>query len=161
MEKLGKNKGLPDERSGFTLIEIMLVIALFFIVIGLSILYVQTSQLRADLNTQTANIVSYLRLAQSNAISGHVNKINAMHLESDTYTLFIGRTYDPTESSNYTPDIPPTITIKNIALNGGGADIIFDKSNGGTDSFGTFDIRSDQINKSITITILPIGTISY
>lgn len=161
MEKIEKNKGLPAERRGFTLIETMLVVVLFAIALGLSILYSQTSQLRADLNTQASTIVSYLRLAQSNAIAGNTNEINAMHLGNNAYTLFVGPTYDPDESSNYTPDIPPTITIENIVLNGGGDDIIFDKSNGETDSYGTFDIKSNQINKSVTITILPIGTISY
>lgn len=148
--------------NGFSVLEIIIVIVLLTSVAGFSALYYQTSQVRNDLNTQATEFASYLRLAASNANSGlNGGESSGVHLESDSYTLFSGDIFDPLETSNFTIDLPPTISIENINLNGGGQNIIFTAPKGETLNYGTLDFNSDQIQKTVTITISQIGVINY
>mgnify|MGYP001584073110 CR=1 FL=1 len=147
--------------KGFTVMELMLVITLVSISIGLAISYYSGSQIRADINSQTANIVHYLRLAQSSAVAGLGNSDYGLHFEDSSYTTFKGSSYNPVSETNFQIQIPPTMTINNILLNGGGGDVIFTRPNGETNTFGTLTLSSAEINKSFTITITPTGTINY
>lgn len=150
-----------DSPNGFTFIDVMLTLAVFGIVLGFSFLYHESSQFRADLNSQAGIIVSYLRLAQSNASSGRVGQPRALHFDSDFYTLFSTPTYSATETSNYSPDFPPSLSIQNIALSGGGTDVVFSSPHGETATFGSFDITSSGIDSAVTITISSNGAIAY
>jgi len=145
----------------FTLFEVMVVVAILSLITGIGALYSQTSQVRTDVNSQAATFVSYVRLAQSDAQSGRSNASHGVHLESDSYTIFIGSTYDPAETSNYIINLPSSIVIQNSSFNGGGNDIVFDSPNGETTTYGTLEFFSSQINQTISITITPIGTIEY
>jgi type II secretory pathway pseudopilin PulG len=148
-------------QKGFTTLEIMLVASLMAIALGFSILFHQSSQVRTDLNNQAAILVSYLRLAQTNAQSGRTNQPNALHLEQNAFTTFSGATYSVSNPTNFILTLPPTIVIENIALNGNGADIIFNAPRGETNTYGSFDLTSSQISKSLTINISSLGIINY
>lgn len=145
---------------GFTIIEIILVVVILSSTLGFGLLYYQNSQIRADVNTQADILVSYLRLAQSNAESGR-NAFNSIHLESGSFTTFIGDTYTSGSQSNYTINLPSTIRINTLNLNGGAEDVIFLSPDGTTNNYGSFNLHSDQINKTITINIAQIGAINY
>lgn len=148
-------------KKGFTLIEVILVLGLVAIIGSLSVLYYQDSQVRADINTQVSQFASYMRLARSNAISGLDGENHGVHLESDSYTLFSGGSYNPDDPDNFVVELPGTIAIQNIFLNGGVTNIIFSGPDGETNHHGTIDFRSAQINKTITVTISSLGTITY
>lgn len=150
-----------DKKRAFTIIEIILVIAILLIVFGFVALYAQTSQVRADINTQADIAVSYLRLMQSNTASGRTLEGNAIHLETNAYTLFNGPSYVSEDINNYTIDLPATLNIENILLNGAGQDIIFSGPAGETLNYGNFDLVANQIGKTITINISELGTITY
>lgn len=147
--------------KGMTLVEILLVIIILALSLGLSILYHQSSQVRADLNSQVSQFASYVRLAHSNAISGLNDQTHGVHLETSSYTTFVGSTFSPTDPLNFTIDLPPTIEIQNINLNGGGSDIIFDTGEGETTNYGSVDFVSSQIQKTTTIQITKFGTVTY
>ena len=148
-------------KKAFTLLELVVVITLMGIMVGLSALYYQTSQVRADANTQAAVLVSYLRLAQSNAMAGNNNESYGVHLGTDSYVLFEGDIYVPDADSNIEMELPPTLALQNIVLNGGGSDVVFTPPQGETTTYGSLEIFSSQINKIISITITSIGTIRY
>ncbi|MFA6992275.1 MAG: type II secretion system protein [Candidatus Gracilibacteria bacterium] len=148
-------------KKGFTIIELMLVILLIGISIGLAISYYRTSQIRADINSQAANIVHYLRLAQSSAVAGLGNSDYGIHFENSSYTTFKGSSYNPTSETNFQIEIPATMTLNNIFLNGGGNEAVFTRPNGETVTYGTVTLSSAEINKSFTITITSSGTINY
>lgn len=146
---------------GFTLLEVIIVVIIIAIALGFSVIYYQTSQGRADVNSQASIFISYLRLARSNAQSGLNGAANSVRLQSSSYTFFEGEIFNESDENNETTDLPAAITIQNINLNGGGTDIIFEKSTGETDTYGTLDFVSSNANKTITITISSIGTINY
>jgi len=148
-------------KKGFTIIELILSMTLLGILIGMFFLYNQSSQLRADLSSQTSNIVHYLRLIQSSAASGLNDADHGIHLEDNSYTVFIGSSYNEAAPDNFVIDLPPTLEIENINLHGGGDDIIFTRPNGETTKYGTFSMASTSLNESFTITITDLGTINY
>ena len=151
-----------NEQKGFSLLEITIVIVLLAITFGLTVLFAQTSQIRGDLNAQVSDFVAYLRLEQSSASSGlNGGESSGIHLEASSYTIFTGNVYDPDDINNFIIDLPDTIQIENINLNGDGSDIIFNSPNGETDNYGTFDFTSSQIQKTVTITVSEIGNINY
>lgn len=148
-------------KSGFTLIELSLSLGLIAIILGMGLLYTENSQARADFNTQVSVLVSYLRLAQSNTIAGLGNGTHGIHLTSDSYTIFTGSSYVPDSPANHELPLPPTVVIDDIALNGGGNDIIFTAPSGETNTYGSFRLYSSRINKSQIIYITRLGTINY
>jgi len=143
------------------LIEIMLVVGLMAVMLIIPILYTQASQVRFDFNTQVSTLVSYLRLAQSDAAAGLNHKSHGVHLAADSYTVFSGDSYNPSGADNYAVELPPTIEIRGLSLNGGGSDMLFVSPGGETATYGSFQLYSGQIEKSMTITISQIGTINY
>lgn len=154
-----KNK--YENQRGITFLEISLAIILVVISLGFSLLYNQTSQVRADLNSQTAQLVSYLRLGHSNAASGLNGEFHNIHFETSSYTLYTTSPYNPEDSSNFTIQLPETIEIQNINLNGSAADLAFDSPYGETKNYGSIDLVSTQINQTKTIYISEFGTINY
>lgn len=152
---------MKKKHDGFTVIEIMLVIIVFSILLGLATLYSQTSQLRNDVNSQAQMLASYMRLAQSNAGSGKNNEGSGIHFEANAYTLFNGNSYSNGNAENFIIELPSTIQIENIALNGNGNDLIFQPPNGETTTYGTINLTAPQIQKTLTITIYSLGNVSY
>jgi prepilin-type N-terminal cleavage/methylation domain-containing protein len=148
-------------QKGFSLMEVILVVLLMSIAIGFSVLYYQSSQVRADINAQTSELAGYLRLQQSRAESGLEGGIHSIHLEEDSYSLFSGAVFNEEDNQNKTTQMPETIRIININLNGGGNDIIFSSPQGSTENYGTFEIYSDQIKKTNLIEVTEMGTINY
>ncbi|MEK9160406.1 MAG: prepilin-type N-terminal cleavage/methylation domain-containing protein [Patescibacteria group bacterium] len=149
------------KQKAFTLLELLLVFALVGILFGMTLLYAQVSQVRADLNSQVDTFVAYARLAQSESASGKGNQGHGIHLAADSYVLFEGSVYNAAATSNTEVELPPTVEIQNIVLNGGGSDIVFTTPYGATTQYGSFDFVSEQLGKSITLTLNARGTLSY
>lgn len=129
--------------------------------LGFSVLYMQTSQVRADVNTVAANFSVHLKTQQSHAASGKNDADFGIHLNADSYVLFEGSTYNLNDPNNYRVHLPPTIVIQNISLNGAGADIIFRQPLGETTNYGSLEFYSSQIQKIKTVTITNIGKIHH
>jgi type II secretory pathway pseudopilin PulG len=148
-------------KKAFTLLEMLLVFTIMGLSFGLAVLYAQVSQLRADLHGQADSFVSYVRLAQSDAASGKHGLAHGVRVESDSYTLFSGAVYDPLDPLNILVELPPTIEIQNIALNGGGSDLIFTIPYGETDTYGSLNFTSLSTGETVLITIYANGILDY
>jgi len=152
---------LIKSEKGFTLIEIVIVIMVFAIIAGLSLTYFQSSQLSADLNKESTILVSNMRLVQGNAVSGNTIEPTSIHFDDISYTLFLGDTYNPLTITNELIELPSTVSLSGIALSGGENDLIFEGPAGETSTYGTLNIVSSALNKTIPINITEIGTINY
>ena len=149
------------KNKAFTFIELSIVVTLLIVSLGLAGLYSQTSQVRADVNTQAASFVAYARLASSDAEAGKDSPNHGIHIESDSYTLFEGVSYVQGADENFTISLPSAVSIQNISLNGGGIDLIFDAPHGETKTYGSLDFTSAQMGKTVPITIDENGKVSY
>ncbi|MFA6528257.1 MAG: type II secretion system protein [Candidatus Gracilibacteria bacterium] len=150
--------GLP---KAFTFIEIIIVLTILAVMFGLFVLYGQVGQVRADLSSQRDQFVSYLRLAQSDASSGKDEENQGIHIEENSYTIFHGDSFVTDGTGNFTIELPETLAFTNVNLNGGGEDVIFTSPKGETNTYGTIEIFSGQINKSTQITINSLGLVTY
>lgn len=150
-----------QQRSAFTLLEVLVTVFIFILVFGFSLLYTQLGYLRADLKTQASIVESYLREAQSNATSGKSGSSFGVHFEETTYTIFSGASYDALESSNFVVTLPDILTFEALALNGAGSDVIFDSPLGTTEEYGTLSLTSSRTGQSMLFTISPLGQVSY
>lgn len=148
-------------KSGFTMVEIILVVTIMLSLFGLAASYYNNSQIRADINIQSSNIAYYLRLASSSASSGLNNENHGVHFDPTGYTIFEGDVYIENNASNFEIELPETMIIEPINLNGGGSDVIFYKSNGETENYGTISVTAPNINKTVTIQINQSGAINY
>lgn len=140
--------------SGFTMVEILVVIALLGILVGLSIPFYQSFQVSSQLDTTAFEIVQTLRLAQAKAITGENDENFGVHFESQKFVLFKGSIYQSADSANEVTEIPKTLNV----FTSFGQNIIFSRIKGETSPGGTVTIRSD-INESKTIQINVKGNI--
>lgn len=150
-----------SRRPAFSLLEMIVVVAIMAAAVGFSILYAQTADVRTDLRTQAAIFTTYVRETQSDAAAGKYSQGAGIHLQSDRYVIFEGTTYNAATSTNYTVLLPDAIRIANIALAGGGSNLIFTKPLGETTTSGSLDFVSSSIGQSVHITINSLGLANY
>lgn len=151
-----------DDNRGFSLVEILVVIAVFGILIVLGFVNYKSFGESVDLSTSANHIISILHLAADRTMSSKADTVYGVHFTSSTYTLFKGATYSAVDPNNEDYSIPSSVEIYNISLNGGGADVIFDRITGETSNNGDIDLRiignTSEVKK---IDILPTGIAGY
>lgn len=109
-------KKYSNNSNGFSLIELILVIALLSIILGITTVTLFRPVAKANLNTVSTDIFSLLREAQNRAIntdtSGDPQSNDyGLHFETNSYTLFKGTTYTPGDASNFKVDTAANISL--------------------------------------------------
>lgn len=109
----------PKFFTGFTLIELIVSMGIFMLIVGFSGLAYLNIQKSTDLTNQTTQLISSFRQAQALAIGGQTlddasNTNVGIHFEEDSYTIFIGSSYDPNNTSNIITNLPNQIAINYI-----------------------------------------------
>ena len=138
--------------SGFTLIELSLVVSIFFILVGLATVnlfqFQHKSQMNATINSFVADYKEQQIKAMVGDTEGATSSANfGIHFDTTSYTLF----RDTYGTSNLAVDLPSTIHI-GTSYNGG-AQVVFTKGSGEVGSAGTitFTDTSDSSQKVLTI----------
>jgi len=145
---------------GFTLIEILTVIATLGILTGVIAINFRNFQLNTNLNNETEKILNIAKLAQNKTLASENESNYGIHLESDSYTLFKGQTYSAGSMDNLYYILSPDTEIYEINLNGSGQNIIFNRVTGETSQNGSFKLKLKLSNSPTkTISILPSGHI--
>lgn len=145
-------------KKGFVLIELLVVVFILIILAGLVVANFRFFQKKTNLEEATLQVVSVLRLAQNKAIASEGETLYGMHLESDSYTLFSGSAYQPSNPSNQQYLLTNGLEIFDISLNGGGQDIVFNRLDGRTSQFGQFGVRlTSDISQAKTIYVESSG----
>jgi len=140
-------------QKGFTLLELLISVGIITLIGAASLASFINSRNIRDLAASGQNVISIIKLAQSKTLAGENNNLWGVHLEQSKFTLFEGATYAGAISTQ-AHLLPPNIKIANIALAGGGPDVLFQKLTGKTTKNGTFDlqVKSDGSQKfSITV----------
>jgi prepilin-type N-terminal cleavage/methylation domain-containing protein len=97
---IDKGKGFGKSDKGFTLFEIIVVIAL---IAGLFAVgsFVDLSMINRNLlSTEEATLVSVLQKAQNEAMNNIDAKPHGVHIDINAYTLFEGTTYSSSSTTN-------------------------------------------------------------
>ena len=142
-----KFKTCPREASGiqnsngFTLIEILITIAIFAII--LSIVIVATRSFSDTVNLDNAGkiIGTNIKLAKMRSV-GALNDTNyGVRFEGDKITVFAGDTFDVSDPTNKVVNLSDGVKISGISLAGGGVDLVFNRLTGTTNNAGTIEIE--------------------
>lgn len=145
---------LKNKNSGFTLIEILLVIGLLSVVIATGAF--------ADINfynqeiriSEQAILISILQKARNESMNNIHNSPHGIHIQNNTYVLFYSMPYDENETSNQTIQRNPNITITGLE------EIIFEQLSGNTQNTGTIAMK-DEVGVEKLIFISSNGLIDW
>jgi len=119
----------------------MVVIAIVAIIVTMAIIGYRFLERETELESEARNIESTLKLAQTKTLASEGGSQYGVHFTSDSYTLFQGAAYNPVDPQNKVYTLPSRLGIHNIALNGAGQEVIFDRIVGTTDQYGQIDLR--------------------
>lgn len=139
---------------GFTLLEVMLAIAVIAILAGLSLPVFRTMLTKNDLDIAVITTAQTLRRAQilSQAVDGDTSW--GVKVQSDTITLFKGTSFASRDSAyDETFELPTSISIS------GTTEIVYVKFTGLPQTTGSAIFSTDSDTK--TITINEKGMVSY
>jgi len=106
------------------------------------------------LESQTAIVLSLIEQARNTTLSAKNASVYGVHFETSKAVLFAGATYSSTSVSNIVEPMHPKVQISNIALLGGGNDIVFNRLTGETAQSGTITlslVASSTQAKTITV----------
>jgi len=88
-----------SRNQGFTLLELVLVMALFFIVLGIAVPYGFRFFNVERLDGASRDILENLRLAQAQAASQNLDSDFGVYIGATTFTLFKGASYASRDQS--------------------------------------------------------------
>ncbi len=144
-----------NRNRGFTLLEMLLSVAILALLAGLGAPIYQSFQVRDDLDIAANTIAGSLRRAQvlSQAVAGDTSW--GLSVQSGAITLFRGASY-ASRSANFDEvfDLPGSIVPSGIS------EIVYDKFTGEPQVTGTVTLTSNA-NEIRNITINEKGTITY
>lgn len=127
-------------KSGFTLIEVLLVMGLIAIIAGLSTMSLIQPQKTVSLAGTVATVVADLKSQQIKAMGG--DKVSAataqahgIYVQTDRYTLFKGASYSVADTDNFvvTMDDGTTLSTTNMVS----SQMTFTKGTGAVTGFSS------------------------
>ncbi len=153
------NKRLFGPRQGFTLIEIVLGIAISAIILGLVLFGFANYRQREILKVATAEVVSVLRQARSKTLVAEGDSAYGVHFDRDQVVLFAGSNYLSADPANEISVLPTEIGLATTSL--GVNQVVFDRLSGQADSAGTLYVYwRSEVAASTTVIISEAGIIS-
>lgn len=127
--------------EGFTLIEIIVAIGVMAIIGTTLFIGFSAATENADLKTSAFKVVDALQFARTRTIASLASSQYGVHFEQAQYVLFRGATYNASDPANIVYALPVRVEIANIALAGGGSDVVFDRITGKTSQNGILSVR--------------------
>lgn len=146
--------------SGFTLIEVLITLAITMILTVATVPIYGNFQTSSQINENTTLLIQSLRTAEGRSLSRVNGSSHGIKLFNHSYVLYQGSSYSSrTQAYDRTIDLGNTIVL-NWALSGVGQpdEINFSKSLGVPDMIGTITITHDMGNTK-TIGINSFGKI--
>lgn len=144
--------------NGFSLIEIIVVVAIIMLLIGLAGASFRTFGQNVSLGSAAQRVVIVLDEARNRTIGSEDDSHFGVHFEADRYVLFKGDTYNANSPDNVVHTLPTGIELSAITLAGGGSDVPFAGVSGRTTKTGTVTLRrTSDTAVTQTITIAPLG----
>jgi prepilin-type N-terminal cleavage/methylation domain-containing protein len=146
-------------RNGFSVIEIIIVIAIMSLLMGLAVSTFITYRKREAFNKDTETVTEILTQARAQTLQSKGGLQYGVHFATSQVTLFSGTAYATSTVSNSVYPLISTDLILNISLTGGGSDVIFKRLTGETDQNGTIVVDVPSLSQTKTVTIYKTGLI--
>lgn len=136
---------LKEKQFAFSLIEILIVATVITILLSSLLISLKSFRSRADLNTESENLINSLRFAQSKTLASEGSLNYGIHFEASRYILFQGKTYSSTAPGNIVSSFPSDLEIYNISLSVW-PDIFFNRITGTLNATQSGNIGLRQIS---------------
>jgi len=146
------------KNSAFTLVEILIVIAIMIILTTFSITSFVNFSKRQALDASTQALASGLRDARSQTLASVEASQYGVAINTDGFTLFTGPVYNPSASTNKTFNFNQYVSASSDL-----SDVVFQRLTGNSSASGTIDVylisdplvkRTVSINGSGLVNIL-------
>ncbi len=147
-----------QKNKGFTLLELIVVIAILVILSGVIIGAFVIFNTTEGVNKDTELVLETLRLARNQTLASKNEMQYGVHFSATNITLFSGATYNPSTSGNEIFALHAGDSLS-VNLNSGGDDVVFDRLTGATSESGTITITSSNSATSKNVTIYSTGLI--
>jgi prepilin-type N-terminal cleavage/methylation domain-containing protein len=142
-------------QHGFTLVELLLSVAILTLLTGLSLPVYETFVRRNDLDLTTQSVVSSIRRAETYARANNGDNTWGVKFASNGVTLFEGASYATRDTTSDEPiNIPNTVTVT------GTSEIVFSKLSA-TPSATASVTLSSTTNDTRTVTVNGEGMVDY
>jgi prepilin-type N-terminal cleavage/methylation domain-containing protein len=140
--------------QGFTLVEVLLVVALMAMVAGMMVFIDRTYIVRNDLDVSTRLVTESLRQAQALAMDGQADSPWGIRIQSNMVTVFSGTSYTERNTENdLVQTLPSSVGISGIH------EVVFSKLWGEPNTTGNV-VLSTSVNSSRVVSINAKGSIS-
>lgn len=154
-----------ESGRGFTLVEILIVVGILMIIFLLSINVLSSLYKKTELDTSRDNIIALLRAAKNKTLASEQSARYGVYFDTesspDRYIFFQGLNY---ASRNIGFDeiyeLPKTVEILNINLQGGVNEVVFERLDGNTKNYGSIIFKSLKSGDARTVYIYSSGEVS-
>lgn len=148
-----------NSKNGFTLMELLIVMAIGIILFAISINTFANLKNKESLDSVSALVVEVLRQAKHATIESKNSNQYGVYFNTNNVVLFIGPTYIAGSPTNEVYNFNSSVRLYSTSINGGGNAVLFDRITGDTVNNGTIVLRSDVSSTTKTITIYKTGLI--
>lgn len=145
-----------DERMtrGFTLAEMLIVVAILAIVSFVAVGFVSNSVPRNQLQTEADALLGMVRRAQERTVNGYASGVWGVHVQAGTATLFLGEAFTTRDVAyDEARTFPVALTPS------GSADVVFEIRSGAPTAPAAFTLTDQATSLFRTITIHASGSI--
>ena len=149
---------IKNKNSGFSLVEIIVAMAIGAVLVAGIVVSFSSFRNSKTVDITADQVLSVINEARVKTVSSEDYSRFGVHFETSRVVLFKGDVFTEPNSSNTETPVSPLVEISNISLNGGGANLVFQKLTGKTGNYGSLRVRlkSDN-NKYKTISVKSTG----
>ena len=149
---------IKNKKLGFSLIEIIVVIAIGAVLVAAITVSFSSFRNSKTVDISADQILSVINEARVKTVSSEDYSRFGVRFEANRIIFFKGDIFTEPNSSNIETPISPLVEISDISLNGGGADMVFQKLTGKTGNNGSLRVRLKSDNdKYKTISVKSTG----
>lgn len=149
-----RNKSIKSKSFGFTLVEILVVIAIIGLLVSISTVGFSTFRAHENLKIGQSGVLEGVRRAQSSARDGKGDSAWGVGLTSNSITVFKGTSYAGRDTAFDQPlSMPSGVVLSGLT------ELVFAKLSGTTANAGTITLTNRYGTSNIIINAK--GTLSY
>ena len=149
-----------QKNRGLTLLELTISLGILAILSVLIIPSFMDFRRNSILNTETQNVITLVNKARLYSMSSMEDAQYGIHFEAGKAVLFQGDTYVAGAGTNEELVLPTALTLSPIVVNGGGAEVVFQKVTGATNQNATTTLLVAGSIASTTIVVFPSGIVT-
>lgn len=153
-------------QSGFTLIELLLVMGILAVLVGISSINLLQAHRNAILASTLDTLFADVKQQQIKAMVGDTENgtstgPHGVYFTDNSYTLFQGSSYNPSEESNFLVELPEVLEFGNNTLTN--STLIFNRVNGSMTNYSpttnSITLHNTQNEDEIVIRFNRLGII--